>query len=143
LPPVRRGQPAVPAASAPPAEFDLAPPAAAPRGGSDPKLLYMTLALVMVSLATIALGLGWYIHSTAIVPAPQGVAVAPAAAGGGAEAPGATQSGALAPAAAAQPAPQQPGGASFSPLLLSIAFISAVLIFAAVVVLFMAVKRGS
>ena len=143
LPPVRRGQPAVPAASAPPAEFDLAPPAAAPHGWSDPKLLYMTLALVMVSLATIALGLGWYIHSTAILPAPQGVAVAPATAGGGAEAPGAAQSGARAPAAAAQPAPQQPGGASFSPLLLSIAFISAVLIFAAVVVLFMAVKRGS
>jgi hypothetical protein len=95
----------------------------------------------MVSLAAIALGLGWYIHTTANVAAQPAAAVAPAPSGGG-DATGAAQPD-TASAAAPQIAQQQPGGASFSPLLLSIAFISAVLIFAAVVVLFMAVKRGA
>ena len=144
LPPVRRGFPATTEAAPRSPDFEPPPPGSARRGGPDPKLLYMTLALVMVSLAAIALGLGWYIHTTANVAAPSGAAaVAPASSEGGGEAGAAQPNAAPPPAAAPQAAPQQPGGASFSPLLLSIAFISAVLIFAAVVVLFMAVKRGA
>ena len=142
LPPVRRGSPATTPPVLPASDLDPAAREPARRGSPDPKFLYMTLALVMVSLAAIALGLGWYIHTTANVAAPSAAAVAPAPSGGG-EASGAAQPDASVPAAAAQAAQQQPGGASFSPLLLSIAFISAVLIFAAVVVLFMAVKRGA
>lgn len=144
LPPVRRGFPATAEAAPRSPDFDPTPTEPARRGSPDPKLLYMTLALVMVSLAAIALGLGWYIHTTANVAVPPGAAaVTPAPAGGGAEPSGAAQSGVPDTSTPAQTASRQPGGASFSPLLLSIAFISAVLIFAAVVVLFMAVKRGT
>lgn len=137
LPPVRRGSPGMPG-SLPAGQEPLAR-VAGRSTNADPKLLYMTLALVMVSLAAIALGLGWYIHSTASVPAQPAATASAAPAGAGTDAPGAAQSSVPAPA---QTVPQQPVGAAFSPLLLSIAFISAVLIFAAVVVLFMAVKRG-
>ena len=57
LPPVRRGSPAATPPVLPASDLGPAAREPAQRGNPDPKLLYMTLALVMVSLAAIALGL--------------------------------------------------------------------------------------
>lgn len=141
LPPVRR--PSAPASSAAPAVREALPPVPAPvsdRSASD-KFLYMALALIMVSLASFALGIGWFLHSNALRNAPPPAAasaVSPDELAAN-ESPLAMPTGASVKPAAATPQPT--AAAEFNPLLLSIAFISALLIFAAVVVLLSAVRK--